>query len=344
MALYFDISDWQVRKWESPPKGTRQQTILEHPSTGDIYYFKQSSPKYNSEFWSEVIVSEIGRLLKFDVLEYHIANLNGQLGCLSKNMIIDSSSMLYHGVDVLNDFIPEFKIIGKPLHTFQQIQHICSVSSGFQPFLKKFIEMIILDAIIGNTDRHTENWAFIISLNITLKEHKIKPEIDLWATIKHYFKNALKNLFLATPPQMKLTGKIEMETKMKYSFAPIYDSGSCLGREIDDDKIESFLKDKARIDVYLNKCKHEIRWNTEKLNCFELVRRIADVEADLVKDVCKRVYHLSNEQVLDKAIEEIDTHVNAEIVETYLTLQRKRLIKQLILCRIERLKKIIQID
>lgn len=339
-AQYFNISDWPVRTWETPNKGTRQQTLLEHPKTGIVHYFKQSSPKYASEFWSEIIASKVGTAFGFNVLDYNVANFKGQLGCLSQNMLTSNTSMLYHGVDILNDFIADFRIINKPVHSYQQVVHICQAVSEFSPFIDKFIDMIILDAVVGNTDRHTENWAFIIEIDIKIKDLKIKPELALWPTIRDFF----KNVFVDHDKHVMLKGKINLETKTKYSFAPIYDTGSCLGREIQDTVIPDMLKDQQRLEAYINRSKHEICWYNQKLNCFELLKNILNIAPVSVKNSCKRIFEVHAAGSLNTLVDSIDSKVDEEVAESFITLQRKELIKKLLDYRIERLKRIVKLD
>ena len=56
--------------------GTRDKAVVED-ADGQLYFFKTSLKKkekdYTYEFWSEIIASEIGRLLGFDTLVYDVA-------------------------------------------------------------------------------------------------------------------------------------------------------------------------------------------------------------------------------------------------------------------------------
>ncbi len=118
MAKFYDISSWILREWETTLKGTRPQKIFEDPKSGKTYYFKQSKLEFPSEIWSEIIASKLGQKIGVDTLDYNVALYENELGCLSESMINNSLSMLYHGVDVLNDFLPEFSITEKPIVNF----------------------------------------------------------------------------------------------------------------------------------------------------------------------------------------------------------------------------------
>lgn len=55
-------------------------------------------------------------------------------------------------------------------------------------------------------------------------------------------------------------------------FAPIYDSGSSLGREKEDEKITQILKDNIMMEAFIRRGESEIHWEGEKLNHFELIK------------------------------------------------------------------------
>ncbi len=339
MAEFYDISNWIIREWETTLKGTRPQKIIENPITGETYYFKQSKSSYPSEIWSEIISSKLGQQAGFNTLDYNIALFNDELGCLSKSMINNNHSMLYHGVDVLNDFLPEFLITDKPTVSFQQIEQICTIEL-FDTFLYKFIEMLIFDAIIGNMDRHTENWAFIFNITSKLKEHRLKPKFDLLDTIKHFFKDPLNPM-----QRSKIKADLGFETtEAKYTFSPIYDNGSCLAREKTDEEVKHLLKDKVRLDAYLNRGKHEIRWNNERLNFFDLCKKVQDKHHNIVQEIVIRISSNLTEDSISALVYNIDRNLKGKIENNHLTTERKELIIMLIIVRLQRLKQILEID
>ena len=75
MAEFFDISNWNEKPWYQTG-GTRSKVIVENPANRKDYYFKTSLKKelkdYKHEFWSEIITSEVGTMLGFNMLKYDI--------------------------------------------------------------------------------------------------------------------------------------------------------------------------------------------------------------------------------------------------------------------------------
>lgn len=90
MAKYIDISNWKTQV-HVHTGGTRDKFIAISPDDDKKYYFKTSINKgfknYKYEFWSEVIASELGRSLGFNVLIYDVASFKDKIGCLSKSII-----------------------------------------------------------------------------------------------------------------------------------------------------------------------------------------------------------------------------------------------------------------
>ena len=107
MAIFYNISDWSEQSWWNTG-GTRDKKIYLNPQDGELYYFKQSFKKgqrdYKHEFWSEIIASEIGMILGFDILCYDIAIHEGVVGCISKSMINQASEELVEGGKYLQAF------------------------------------------------------------------------------------------------------------------------------------------------------------------------------------------------------------------------------------------------
>lgn len=327
MAKLYDISDWQQQGWNKPPKGSRTNNVYQNPETGELFYFKLSKDNFPAEFWSEIIASKIGNLIGFKVLEYHIGYNKGILGCLSKSMIDkEQGTSLYHGVDVLNDYIEHFVITDKPIYSFQDLQQLCSENIQFKDFIENFVEIIVFDALIGNTDRHTENWAFIIGF---LAESQKNIEfVTLMDTFKFIWRKKKYK------PVQNFINKL-------LSFAPIYDSGSCLGREIHESKIDSYLQSVDKIQKYIEKGKSEIRWETSMVDLFELVQKAKSVFPALLAQKLSNLHSL-NDQVIKNIVFSIDNELLTKGYDSLLSPKRKTLICQILMKRLAKLQTILE--
>ena len=174
MAEFFDISDWQ-EKIHYQTGGTRNKSVVENLSTTDLYFFKKSIPKYQHEFWSEIIASEVGNALGFNVLKYDIANKNGEVGCISKLMINPEFQQLTEGINYLqgydSTYLPEKKESYEK-YTFHFIEEALK-EYNLEKTIPDLIRTIIFDSIIGNGDRHQENWGIITDYNEVIKSIEV---------------------------------------------------------------------------------------------------------------------------------------------------------------------------
>jgi hypothetical protein len=163
--LFTITEEWNELSWFSTG-GTRAKKYLQAPD-GKFYYFKQSQLKpgkdYRYEFWSEVIAYEAGALLGFTMLKYDVA-VNGEvMGCISDSMINSEEEELIEGVKYLQAFAPAYNPTEKShqnRYTFQLIENSLE-NAKLKNEIENIIEIIIFDALIGNGDRHQENWAVI---------------------------------------------------------------------------------------------------------------------------------------------------------------------------------------
>ena len=253
MAALYDITDWNAQPWYNTG-GTRARNTFKR-SGGEYYYFKRSQLKpgkdYKFEFWSEIIACEVGSSLGFNVLLYDVATDGDIMGCISVSMINPDKEELVEGVKYLqahdNTFSPEDRTLRK-LYTFQLIERALA-DFGLSKFIDQFIEIIVFDALIGNGDRHQENWAFINEYS----------SISRWAQFHEKSIPDLNRLLINLPLQ---------------SLAPIYDNGSSLGRELSEEKVIQLLEDKAQLNRYISKGSSEIHWNNRKFSHFDLIGQL----------------------------------------------------------------------
>jgi len=333
MVEVFYISDWIVKKWVQTG-GSREKIFIENPNDGNLYFFKKSIDKFPSEFWSEIISSKLGSLLGFNMLDYNIAIYNDEVGCLCKSMINQSNEELEHGIGLIKKNIPNFKVIERPIILFSYVE---KSFLRYPSFINKFIDIIIFDSIIGNQDRHSENWAIIRSLDINdLKSNK--QRLIKWAITKY----KEMGLSLSQIPFKKFFLQILDEAFLvNVEFSPIYDSGSSLGREISEELIQSYLENENKMKKYILKGKSEVRWEDSKINHFDLIKRISEKYPTQVNKTINRVYEKYNKTTFHELIENIDEVIDCKYEKSKLSLPRKQLIVKLVELRIKLLKDVL---
>ena len=130
-----------------------------------------------------------------------------------------------------------------------------------------------------------------------------------------------------------------LKFKTSHKFAPIYDSGCCLGREHLDDKVLKMLNDSQMIESYIRKGESEIHWegNLKKKNHFELIELLLENYPTETKNFISKVKEKYNSESIKKIIENIDINVPNDLINFKLAESRKQLMFKLVTLRIEKL-------
>lgn len=305
-----DISQWPSGNQRFVPIGKRIKKVVLHPETFDLYYFKEPKEKYPWEFWNEIIAYEIGEKLGFNVLKYQPAILEGLGGCLSKSMTEDFTQELIHGQQLLLRIYPEFETKKGTDHTFQLVESFFKSLEQDENklIINNFIEMLVFDAIIGNRDRHQQNWAII-------------REIKIQSRTKKYFSYKKQiNLPIIT---------------RTVRFSPFFDNGNCLAYNIIEENLHNFINEEAKLKKYLfgEKAVSHLKWYGTAMPHIELLKHISKIYPEVVQKITKRVNSHFNENIIDDIVSNIDNGIIFGDEKYNLSPKRKELIIKLIITR-----------
>lgn len=361
-AKIIDISDWAELPFST--EGRRDKRIVQSPK-GITYYFKTSFKKtssdgqireYRHEFWSEVIAYRIASLLGFNALLYDVAYRKEDdetlVGCISPSMISEGQSLI-SGYDLITDFSPTFKETYKMDH---RLPLICKTLEyhKLSEYRHKIIECLVLDAIIGNTDRHSENWAIISRYedgkgNDSYKDKsRNSSSLDPNDKIKKPLKKKEENLVsLVKTERVAREGNIPNRKwdRQHARLAPIYDSGSSLGREYQDDKLKEMLEKDAALDKYI-KGGHpdiQIKEGGTRRTFLECIEDLCQDYRDDMKCIFEQNISQIDSKQIDEMLEAVDQDAKGIIpMELCLSSTRKSFISRLVNKRIEYIKDIIR--
>ncbi|MGR3319288.1 MAG: HipA domain-containing protein [Candidatus Anammoxibacter sp.] len=160
-----------VDKWpelKKPTKGSRDKRWLlggQGTSESEIFLFKESHRRYPAEFWSEIVASEIAKMVGIPAPRTYCAKLKDTYGALVEFFLEienkDVTEELKHGGDLVLIQHPSFDRRKGETHNIYFVEEVFGYLEKMDLF-PDFLKIIVFDTIIGNTDRHQDNWGFII--------------------------------------------------------------------------------------------------------------------------------------------------------------------------------------
>ncbi len=187
---------------------------------GRRWLFKEVRPN-TGEHWAEKVAAELAMLLEAPAAKVELAECMGKRGSVSLSFIRDRRwEVLVHGNELLAGAVTGYdmtKRFRQSDHTLENI--IRAVESVFEPGQDRMVAAeqlcgyLTLDALIGNTDRHHENWGLIVTITSADKPG---------------------------------------EWLIAQTVAPSFDHASCLGRELLDEERERRLKERTVLN-YIKK-------------------------------------------------------------------------------------------
>lgn len=169
-------------------------------------------------------------------------------------------------------------------HNFEHISAFHKVlvkrSLMTQDWIDMWGKILLFDALIGNTDRHQDNWGIIWTIHVDeLISADQKPRYDF---------------------------------KVSAVLTPAFDNGSSLGREILDIKLEDF-QNVDHLRRYIQRGTHHMKWSRlddRKCGHAELISKYVGQYPD-VKDILRKSINF-NFASMTKAILEL-TEFNVAI-------------------------------
>jgi hypothetical protein len=199
-----DVASWsRDKEFAEYPEGARDKTLLYCPTTsfcfqflrsGQRYLFKRSSPRYVEQFWAEIVAYQLGVQMDIPVPPTFVAydSNKNQSGALIEWFLkkIDPSNYEDYvpGGDYCQQYIPNFDRKKGKQHNFETVTHIfenlMNEHPTFQVNWKQYwAKTFTFDALIGNTDRHQDNWGIIV--NPVTDELRISPIFDNGTSLGH---------------------------------------------------------------------------------------------------------------------------------------------------------------
>jgi len=159
-----------------------------NPKSWPRYIAKHGHKHYPVEAITEHLLNRIGTVFGFNMAHSELAYLGGQIRFLSKYFLDKPNEQeLIHGAELYagyledKDFVETVEKIHKSTEFFT-VQFTQTTFKHFFPddherLMNDFIKLLVLDALIGNNDRHFYNWGIIRNINSNVPP-KFSPIYD----------------------------------------------------------------------------------------------------------------------------------------------------------------------
>jgi len=156
---------------------------------GENWLFKEAREN-TGEDWSEKVASEIASLLGLTTHHAELALWEGKRGCAVKSFLGSNQQVLVHGNELLGGLITGYdkdKERGQCDHTFDNIVAVLEQLFPIEhrrAAASRMVGYLVLDALVGNTDRHHQNWGVLLERREST-ERKPSFSLQLAPTFDH---------------------------------------------------------------------------------------------------------------------------------------------------------------
>jgi hypothetical protein len=169
-----DATDWSWTRDEQ--MGSKAKLWVLDPD-GQRWLFKERRHEHGED-WAEKLAAEIAALIGIPHADVELAVRAGVAGIISKDFLASRAVFhLMHGNELLVQADATYQAKGA---NFRMSQHTVDKAlavlrqdfitlgvfpdrpTGVTTAPEEFVGYLMLDALIGNTDRHHENWAIVV--------------------------------------------------------------------------------------------------------------------------------------------------------------------------------------
>lgn len=155
-------SDWRIAE----EMGSKEKFWYHNPQTATDWLFK--FPQDNTgQHWAEKIAAEVAARLGTLHAKVELAEFQGMRGSVTESFARRGRELV-HGNQMLEQIVHEYdpqKKFRQSAHTLLNIRRVMDrffvEPESARRAQLRIAEYLVLDALIGNTDRHHENWGVL---------------------------------------------------------------------------------------------------------------------------------------------------------------------------------------
>ena len=185
MTAYYPVVD-VLPEWapETEGMGSKPKFWYLPPGDAESYWLFKYPRAGRGEHWAEKIAAEVAGLLEVDCARVELATFQDERGSATES--ITGGKELLHGNQVLNstfaaDDLREwnFHLADHTLtNIWLALDGIFDTSGNANEAKLRLAGYLVLDAVVGNTDRHSENWGILQSQDEHRGVERLAPSYD----------------------------------------------------------------------------------------------------------------------------------------------------------------------
>ena len=201
---FFEVKEIK-QEWILDPEemGSKRKFWFRRPGEGESEWLFKYPREDTGEHWAEKIAAEIAELLDIRHATVELAILEGVRGSVTESFVHDEQALV-HGNQMLEWFVRGYVAGRKYRQSSHALKNIWLVMEGV--FVEsesqtqgkvRIAEYLVLDALIGNTDRHHENWGILLRRDRAGWKGMLAPSFDHASSLGRELRDERRDIFLA---------------------------------------------------------------------------------------------------------------------------------------------------
>ena len=186
LSAYYSVIE-VLPEWAPQTEGMGSKAKFWYLQPGDTesyWLFKYPRPG-RGEHWAEKIAAEVAGLLEIPCARVELAVFQGERGSATESLV-GHNRVLIHGNEVLTRALSDYDSKERNFHLADHtLENIWTAldktlenSEEAEDAKRQLAEYLVLDAVIGNTDRHSENWGTLLCEDADRRVEYLSPSYD----------------------------------------------------------------------------------------------------------------------------------------------------------------------
>lgn len=202
-----NFDSWNIYEGSSEGSGrSEKEWLISNEQKIGLFKFPKNDPltgNITSEHISEHLAYIIGNILGVETAVVELGVYKGRVGCMSY-LVNNPRQFVIEGINFITQIYPQYdanKMVNLDTGIYYNINFILESTENVVP-VSAWLEMMLFDFLIGNTDRHQSNWAILVKITDEGKDFIAKrcPLYDNGSSLCSYINDSMVHKILGRDP------------------------------------------------------------------------------------------------------------------------------------------------